>query len=55
MKSLAECLPNVELAKKEYIMDSHGHNISESVLQCMHQLTKPEKQWKYLVFVQVKQ
>jgi hypothetical protein len=53
MNSLAKCLPNVLIAKREFNITSSGVSISDAFMECAAELaTKPERKWEYLVTLQ---
>lgn len=52
MKNLSKCFPNVFLTKIEYDVDSAGHNVTRSYLECLNILWK-KPAWKYAILLQV--
>ncbi|KAL3084981.1 hypothetical protein niasHS_010050 [Heterodera schachtii] len=53
--SLAICFPNVFVVttEKEYAMDSKGHNLMKSSMECMKLLVaKKMEKWKYVILLQ---
>ncbi|KAI1715109.1 core-2/I-Branching enzyme domain-containing protein [Ditylenchus destructor] len=52
VRALASCFPNVLVTKKEWSMDSSGHNMTNSLHECMKELSKPEMKWNYLILLQ---
>ncbi|KAI1725098.1 core-2/I-Branching enzyme domain-containing protein [Ditylenchus destructor] len=51
--SLAKCFPkNVIITKHEYSVDSAGHNMGYSHLQCFRRLIEFDKSWKYVFNLQ---
>ncbi|KAM3727600.1 Beta-1,3-galactosyl-O-glycosyl-glycoprotein beta-1,6-N-acetylglucosaminyltransferase [Dirofilaria immitis] len=51
MKNLSKCFPNVFLTKIEYEVDSAGHNMTRSYLECLNILWK-KPTWKYAILLQ---
>uniref|UniRef100_A0A183CC98 O-fucosyltransferase family protein n=1 Tax=Globodera pallida TaxID=36090 RepID=A0A183CC98_GLOPA len=47
MKRLSECLPNVVVSTREWIIAGDGHNMTRALLDCLRLLTVPEKRWEY--------
>ncbi|KAI6198865.1 Beta-1,3-galactosyl-O-glycosyl-glycoprotein beta-1,6-N-acetylglucosaminyltransferase 3 [Aphelenchoides besseyi] len=52
IRSLASCFPNVYVTKREFNIDSHGHNMHPSYLECLRLLAEPEKKWEYVHLLQ---
>ncbi|KAI6175041.1 hypothetical protein M3Y97_00988000 [Aphelenchoides bicaudatus] len=52
IQSLASCFPNVEVTKHEFKVDSAGHGMGPSFVQCLKLLATPEKEWKYVHLLQ---
>ncbi|KAI1701182.1 core-2/I-Branching enzyme domain-containing protein [Ditylenchus destructor] len=52
IRALASCFPNILVTKKEWVMDSSGHNTTNSFLECMKDLSKPEINWNYVITLQ---
>jgi len=53
MLALTSCLPNVIVTTHEYPTDGGGNNFSEAYLECMQQLLRPNREWKYVSLLQV--
>jgi hypothetical protein len=51
MNALSACLPNIYITRTEYPMDSAGHNISHSFMECLR-LIRPMR-WRYVMLLQV--
>lgn len=51
MNNLAACLPNVYLTRSEFKMDSSGHNISHSYMECLKLISHAK--WEYVMLLQV--
>lgn len=51
VNALAACLPNVFVTRVQYRMDSWGHNMSYSLMECL-KFIKP-MEWKYVMLLQV--
>ncbi|OZC04925.1 hypothetical protein X798_08117 [Onchocerca flexuosa] len=51
MKNLSKCFPNVFLSEIEYDVDSAGHNMTRSYLECLNILWK-KPAWKYAILLQ---
>uniref|UniRef100_A0A0R3RHG5 Core-2/I-Branching enzyme n=1 Tax=Elaeophora elaphi TaxID=1147741 RepID=A0A0R3RHG5_9BILA len=51
MRNLSECFPNVILTKTEYDVDSAGHNMTRSYLECLNIVWRNPR-WKYAVLLQ---
>lgn len=45
MHSMAECFPNVFIAKNEFDVNRVGMNTSDAYLECAQELAKPERNW----------
>lgn len=52
MKNLSKCFPNVILTETEYNVDSAGHNMTKSYMECLEILWK-RPDWKYAILLQV--
>jgi hypothetical protein len=52
LRQLASCFPNVLVPEKELRMDSYGHNQIASLMECLNLLTKPQRNWNYVVVLQ---
>lgn len=52
MKNLSNCFPNVFLTNVEYNVESSGHNVTKSFLECL-QLLYEKPDWKYVALLQV--
>ncbi|KAI1728314.1 core-2/I-Branching enzyme domain-containing protein [Ditylenchus destructor] len=52
MHSLSACLSNVVITHREWKMDSAGHNMSFSHLECMKLLSTKERKWNYMILLQ---
>ncbi|VDK51450.1 unnamed protein product, partial [Gongylonema pulchrum] len=51
MRNLSACFPNVFLTETEYNVDSAGHNMTRSYLECLNILRK-KSDWKYAILLQ---
>lgn len=52
MRNLSECFANVILTKVEYDVDSAGHNMTKSYMECLNILWQ-KANWKYAILLQV--
>jgi hypothetical protein len=51
MNALAACLPNVFVTRVQYRMNSWGHNVSYSSMECLKLIRTMD--WNYVVILQV--
>uniref|UniRef100_A0A914RWW8 Core-2/I-Branching enzyme n=1 Tax=Parascaris equorum TaxID=6256 RepID=A0A914RWW8_PAREQ len=51
MRNLSYCFPNIYLTKTEYDVDSAGHNMDQSFLECL-QTIRHLPNWKYAILLQ---
>ncbi|KAK6113327.1 Core-2/I-Branching enzyme family protein [Brugia pahangi] len=51
MRNLSKCFPNVLLTEREYEVDSAGHNMSRSFLECLR-MVRRLLGWKYAILLQ---
>uniref|UniRef100_A0A183BRP0 Reverse transcriptase domain-containing protein n=1 Tax=Globodera pallida TaxID=36090 RepID=A0A183BRP0_GLOPA len=54
LNQLSECLPNVVVSTREWVIAGGGHNMTRAFLDCLNLLTVPEKQWEYVALLQVR-
>lgn len=52
MRNLSKCFSNVLLTTTEYDVDSAGHNMIRSYMECLDILWK-NPHWKYAILLQV--
>uniref|UniRef100_A0A915AN78 Core-2/I-Branching enzyme n=1 Tax=Parascaris univalens TaxID=6257 RepID=A0A915AN78_PARUN len=53
MRNLSYCFPNIYLTKTEYDVDSAGHNMDQSFLECL-QTIRHLPNWKYAILLQMR-
>uniref|UniRef100_A0A183E8C1 Core-2/I-Branching enzyme n=1 Tax=Gongylonema pulchrum TaxID=637853 RepID=A0A183E8C1_9BILA len=51
MRALSVCFPNVFLTKREFTVDSAGHNTSRSFLECLR-IVRKMPGWRYAILLQ---
>ena len=49
--NLTKCFPNVMVTKREFDVDSFGHNVNFAHVECLKALVKFE--WRYVMLLQV--
>ncbi|KAI1710202.1 core-2/I-Branching enzyme domain-containing protein [Ditylenchus destructor] len=50
--ALSTCFPNVIVNQVHYRLDSNGHNMSASFVECLKNLAERSKKWEYVILVQ---